>query len=164
MPNNFSNSPYLNKSNNCKPNKCFMLSLSVNSENIRVSLTRCSHKWKTNKCFFRNYHKRSPNLESTYVHKSLNTIERLSIIKRFTFDNLFLKGALNLSFKQSNVVPNLIPRAELMMVPPTFTANVPVVPSKEKSVFQGPYKNRPMFLIWGDILLLLDGIYLPFTA
>ena len=69
-----------------------------------------------------------------------------------------------MSFKQSNVVPNLIPRTELMMVPPTFTTNVPVVPSKEKSVFQVPYKNRPMFLIWGDILLLLDGIYLPFTA
>ena len=141
-----------------------MLSLSENWENVRDSLTRCSHKWKTNKCFFRNYHKHPPNLESISVHKSLDTIERLSIIKRFTFDNLFLKGALNLSFKQSNVVPNLIPRAELMMVPATLTANVPVVPSEEKLVFQGHYKNKPMFFIWCDILLLLDGIYLPFTA
>ena len=34
---------------------------------------------------------KSPDLESIFVHKSLDTIERSSIFKNFTSDNLLLK-------------------------------------------------------------------------
>ena len=54
----------------------------------------------------------SSNFESISVHKSLDTIESSSIINNFTSDNLFLKAALNLPFKPSNFVLNLIPRTE----------------------------------------------------
>ena len=46
------------------------------------------------------------------VHKSLDTTESSSIIKNFFSDNLFLKAALDLSFKSSNFVLGLILRPE----------------------------------------------------
>ena len=49
-----------------------------------------------------------PKLESVSVHKSLNTIETSSIVKNFTFDNLFLGANLYLSSKSSIFVPGLI--------------------------------------------------------
>ena len=47
----------------------------------------------------------APNLGSISVHKSLDAIESTSIVKNFTSDGLFLKAALDLSFKPSNFVP-----------------------------------------------------------
>ena len=39
-----------------------------------------------------------------------------------------------------------------MEVPPAFTADIPVGPSKELLVSQGPYNDKEMFLIWNCIL------------
>ena len=52
------------------------------------------------------------------------------MIKSFTTDNLFLKAASDLSFKPSRFVLGLIPRSEPMVVPPIFTAGIPVGSSK----------------------------------
>ena len=60
----------------------------------------------------------SSNLELISIHKLLDTIESSSIITNFTSDSLFLKAALDLSFKPSNFIPGLIPRPEWMVVPP----------------------------------------------
>ena len=53
-----------------------------------------------------------PNLESNSVHRSLDTLESSSIIKNFTSDNLFLKAALDMSFKTSGFIPGLVPKPE----------------------------------------------------
>ena len=44
------------------------------------------------------------------IHKLFDTIESLSIINNFNSDNLFLKAALDFSFKPSNFAPGLITR------------------------------------------------------
>lgn len=65
---------------------------------------------KNRKLVFRNRHKSFSNIESISVHKSVDTIESLSLIKNFISHNIFLKAALNLSFKPSNSVTGLVPR------------------------------------------------------
>ena len=98
------NSAYLNKCHNCKSNKCFMLSL---SENISFYLTGSSWSKSATVITERPANAISaiiinifPKPGSILVHKSLDTIEGSSIINNFTSDNLFLKGALDLLFKQ----------------------------------------------------------------
>ena len=57
----------------------------------------------------------SPNLELISLHKSVDTLESIessSIIKKLTSVNLFLKVALELSFKRSSFAPGLILRPE----------------------------------------------------
>ena len=76
----------------------------------------------------------SCNLELISTRKSLNSS---SIIKNLTPDVLFHKAALDLSFKSRNLIPGLIPRPEWMVVPPIFTADIPVVPSKRTLGFSG---------------------------
>ena len=71
------------------------------------------------------------------VHKSLDTTESSSITKNFFFDNLFLKAALDLSFKPSNFVLGLILRPEWMVGPPMFTTDIPVGPSQRTLGFSG---------------------------
>ena len=70
-----------------------------------------------------------------FVHKSLDTIKISSITTNVTSDNLFLKTALDLSFKPSSFVPGSVPRPEKMVVPPIFTVDVPVGQSKRTLVF-----------------------------
>ena len=60
------------------------------------------------------------------IHKLFDTIESLSIINNFNSDNLFLKAALDFSFKPSNFVPGLITRPGWMVAPTIFTADIPV--------------------------------------
>lgn len=69
--------------------------------------------------------RRSPNLALIVVHKSLDTIKSSYITIDFLSDNLFLKVALNLSFKLSAFVPELILRPQCMVVLPVFTADMP---------------------------------------
>ena len=69
--------------------------------------------------------------------ESLDTIDSSWIIKSFTSDNLFLKAALDSSFKSSNLIPGLIPRREWMVVPPISTADIPIGPSKRTLGFSG---------------------------
>ena len=66
----------------------------------------------------------SPNLESISVHKRLDTIESLFIIKDLASDNSFHKAALDLLFKPSNFVPGLIPRRVCMVLATIFTAAI----------------------------------------
>ena len=75
----------------------------------------------------------SSNLELISIHKLLDTIESSSIIKNFTSD----RAAVNLSFKPSNFISGLIPRPEWMVVPPIFTADIPVGPCKRTQGFSG---------------------------
>ena len=57
----------------------------------------------------------------------------------------------------------MIPKPEWMMVPPILTADNPADPSKKKLlVYQGPYNDKAMFLIWGYILLSPNENYLSF--
>ena len=98
---------YLNKFHNCKPNKCFVLSLSQNRENASFPLNGGSWsksatvKLKDQRMIFKGIVIIiSLNIESKSFHKSLDTIESSSIIKNFTSDNLFLKAALDLHLNQ----------------------------------------------------------------
>ena len=77
------------------------------------------------------------SLELISIHKLLDTIESSSIIKNFISDSLFLKAVLDLSFKPTNFIPGLIPRPEWMVVPPIFTTDIPVGPSKRILGFSG---------------------------
>ena len=79
----------------------------------------------------------SPNLESISVYKLLETIEISSIINNSSSDNLFLKAALDFSFKPSNFFLGFISKSEWIMVPPIFPANIPVGPSKRTRGFSG---------------------------
>ena len=113
------NSAYLSKCHNCKPNKCFTLSLSENPENISFHLTGGSSRKlatvvteRPANSFSGIITNISSNFESMSVHKLLDIIESSSLIKTSTSDNLFLKVILDLSFKPSNFVPALIPRPE----------------------------------------------------
>lgn len=47
-----------------------------------------------------------------------------------------------------------------MVVPPIFTADIPVSPSKKILAFLGFYSDKPMFLIWCCISLSANEIYL----
>ena len=47
-----------------------------------------------------------------------------------------------------------------MVFPPVLTADIPVDSSKETFVFQGPYSDKAMYLIWRYILLLPNEIHL----
>ena len=67
---------------------------------------------KNRKLFFTNRRKSFCNTESISVHKSVDTIESLSLIKNFISHNIFLKAALNLSFKPSNSVPGFRDQTE----------------------------------------------------
>ena len=131
------NSAYLDKCYNCKPTKCFILSLSENWENIGLPLIEGS--WsksatavteRTASAFSGNIIDISHKLESISVHKSLDTIKSSSIINSFTSDSLFLKAALDLSIISSNFVPGLIARLEWMVVSPIFTGDILVGLSK----------------------------------
>ena len=66
------------------------------------------------RCLYDGYQKIFiyPIFESITVHKPLDTIESLFLIKNFTSDNLFLKAALDLPFKPGNFAPGLISRPE----------------------------------------------------
>ena len=59
-------------------------------------------------------------------NKSLEAIEKSPITTIFTSDNLFLKLAFILSLKQGNLTPGFIARPEWTVVPPIFTAYMPV--------------------------------------
>ena len=119
------NSAYLNKCYNCKPNKSLILSLSEKWGNISFLLTGAGWSKSATVITERPVNdfsgivmNISPNLESISVHKSVDTIESSSIINNFTSNSLFLKAALDLSFKPSNFVPGLIETPEWMVVPP----------------------------------------------
>ena len=100
----------------------------------------------------------SSNPESIPVYKSLETMERSSIIKHFSSDNLFLKAALDLSFEPSDFIPGLIPIPEWMIVSPVFTADIPAGPSER--FFRVFATTKQCFFAWHHILLSLNGIYL----
>ena len=124
-------------------NKCFMLPLSENWENISFLLTEVS--WsnsgtteKLANAFSGIIINFSPILESISVHKSLDTIESSSI---YQVHKLFLKAAFDLSFKPSGFIPILIPRPEWMVVPTIFTANISVGPSKRTRLFSGSLRE-----------------------
>ena len=60
-----------------------------------------------------------PNLlKSISVHKSRD------IIENFTSDNLYLRAVLDLLFKPSSFVPDLIPRPEWLVVLPIFATDI----------------------------------------
>ena len=103
----------------CKPNKCFILTLSESWENINFPKTGGS--WRKSSTVMTERQANafsgiiiniSSNLELISIHKLLDTIESSSIIKNFTSDSLFLNAALDLSNKPSNFIPGLIPRPE----------------------------------------------------
>ena len=102
----------------------------------------------------------SPNLESIFVHKLLDTIESYLLLKILTSDNLFLKAVLDLSFKPSSFIPAFIPTPEGMVVPPIFTTDVLVGPSTRTLGFSRSYSNKAMFLIWRCISRSPNEIYL----
>ena len=162
------NSPYLNKCHNCKPNNCFIVSLSENWENVSFSLTEGS--WsklarviteRPTNTIPRILINISPNLESIAIHKLLETIENLSIVNYVTSDSLFFVTALDFSFKPSNFVTGLSPRPKWIVFPPLFTADILKGPSKRTLlVSQNPYGDQAMLLIWNCILLSPNDIYL----
>ena len=55
----------------------------------------------------------------------------------FISDNLFIKAALDLSFKPSSFIPGLLSRPEWMVVSPLFTADISVGPSERTPSFSG---------------------------
>ena len=86
MSYNFSNF----KCNNCKPNKCFILSLAKNWQNIDFPLTGGSLSKsaaviteRAENGFSEIIIKVSLNLEWISVHKSIDTIESEPIMKKF---------------------------------------------------------------------------------
>ena len=120
------NSAYLHKCHKCKPDKCFILFLLENFANIDFPLTGGSQRRSAiviterpanHKYFSQSWINICPQI--IWDHKTF-----FPIIKNFTSDNLFLKLAVDLSFKPSSFIPVSIPRLELMVVPPMFTADV----------------------------------------
>ena len=67
----------------------------------------------------------STRLKLISVHKSLDTVENSTITKYFTSDRLFLKTALDLSFKP-NIVPDQISKLKSMLVPLIFSSEISV--------------------------------------
>ena len=135
------NSEHLNECHNWKPMKYFMLSISENCWNINVPLTGGSWRKsatvtteKSANVLFRHKHFFQPWIS---IHSLMSSYHRkfISISKHFTYDNLFFKAALDLSLKQSNFVPSLIPRPEWKVVPPLFSADKPVSLSKRPRRF-----------------------------
>ena len=51
-----------------------------------------------------------------------------SITQNFTSDTFILHSDLDLSFKHSNFVPSFIRTTEYIVIPPIFTADIPVGP------------------------------------
>ena len=47
--------------------------------------------------------------------------------------------------KPSDIFPCSVPRSEWIVVPPTFTADIPVGPSKRTLGFPGSYNDKAMF-------------------
>ena len=76
-------------------------------------------------------------VKSIFFHKSRDTMKRWSIIKKFTSDNLFLKVALDLSFRPSNFDPGSIPWAKWVTISPIFTDYISVGPNKTTLGFSG---------------------------
>ena len=111
------NSAYLNKCHYCKPNVSYYPYQKITNISFPLTGVSCSKSAtviteRPTNTFSGIIINISPNLESISVHKLFDTIESSSIINNFIYDNLFLKAALDLSFKPSNFVPGLIARPE----------------------------------------------------
>ena len=74
-------------------------------------------------------------------NKSLETIEKSSIITIFTSDNAFLKLVFILSLKPSNLTPGFIPRPEWIIFPPIFTADMHVGPKRRTRGLSGSLES-----------------------
>ena len=121
-----------------------------------------SHNYSdSHRYFFRNHHKYFCQLRIKSVHNAFDTIEILSLIKNFTSNNRFVKVALDLSFKLSNFVPCLIPKAKWMVAAPIFSAYILAGPNASPLGFSGlsQYENV-LFFIWCYVILLPTEIYL----
>ena len=68
----------------------------------------------------------------------------------FTSNNLYLKAALDMSFRPSNFYPGIILRPEWVVAPPIFTVNITVGSSKKALGFCGflQWKNNVFDWVW----------------
>ena len=62
---------------------------------------------------------------------------KVSLIKSSIFQNVSLKAALDLSLKPRIFFSGLFPRTEWMVIPPIFTADIPVGLHKRIPGFSG---------------------------
>ena len=77
-----------------------------------------------------------------------------------TSDNLFLKLVLHFSLKRSNLAPAFNPRPECIVVPPIFTADIPVGPNNQINGLPRDLLTQNA-MIEHDKLSLLNVIFLP---